>query len=156
MSGNSGITRSIGFCVRLCDGQYFRIRQLVNGTAENTCSAICPYSKTKLFFGSEIQSANAKDGQRYTTLESAFLYRKKQVAKCTCNGRDAFGLVPLSVKNDLPYDWAILSPRRKDSWHSVANLAKRMRLLRQWIRRRCPRCEGHLFVDIPFSRGEYF
>jgi Protein of unknown function (DUF2865) len=100
VTGNSGGGRSVGFCVRLCDGQHFRIRQIVNGTAEGTCSAICPYSKTKLFFGSEIRSANAKDGQRYTELESAFLYRKKPVANCTCNGRDPFGLVPLSVKND--------------------------------------------------------
>jgi Protein of unknown function (DUF2865) len=100
VSGNTSIGRSGGFCVRLCDGQYFRIRQLVNGTAEDTCRAICPYSKTKLFFGSEIRSANAQDGQRYTALESAFLYRKKQVANCTCNGRDPFGLVPLSAEND--------------------------------------------------------
>ena len=58
------------------------------------------HSKTKLFFGGEIRTANAKDGQRYTELESAFLYRKKQVANCTCNGKDPFGLVPLGVKND--------------------------------------------------------
>jgi hypothetical protein len=100
VSANSGIGRSVGFCVRLCDGQYFRIRQLVSGAGEDTCKAICPYSTTKLFFGSEIRSANAKDGQRYTALESAFLYRKKQVANCTCNGKDPFGLVPLGVKND--------------------------------------------------------
>ena len=100
VSGNSGGGRSVGFCVRLCDGQHFRIRQIVNGTAENTCNAICPYSQTKLFFGSEIRSASAKDGQRYIQLGSAFLYSKKQVANCTCNGKDPFGLVPLGVKND--------------------------------------------------------
>jgi hypothetical protein len=96
----SGGGRSVGFCVRLCDGQHFRIRQLVNGTAENTCNAICPYSQTKLFFGGEIRSSIAKDGQRYTQLENAFRYSKKQTANCTCNGRDPFGLVPLGVKND--------------------------------------------------------
>ena len=100
VSGNSSGGRSVGFCVRLCDGQHFRVRQIAYGTAEDTCGAICPYSKTKLFFGSEIRSANAKDGQRYTELESAFVYRKKQVANCTCNGKDPFGLVPLRVKND--------------------------------------------------------
>ncbi len=100
VSGNSSSGRSVGFCVRLCDGQHFRIRQLVNGTAENTCNAICPYSQTKLFFGSEIRNAIAKDGQRYTQLETAFRYSKKQTANCTCNGRDPFGLVPLVVKND--------------------------------------------------------
>jgi Protein of unknown function (DUF2865) len=101
VSGNNGGGgRSVGFCVRLCDGQHFRIRQLVNGTAENTCNAICPYSQTKLFFGSEIRSSRATDGQRYTELENAFRYSKKQTANCTCNGRDPFGLVPLGVKND--------------------------------------------------------
>ena len=99
MSGGGSVGRSAGFCVRLCDGQHFRIRQTVNGSAEDTCKAICPYSKTKLFFGGEIRSATAKDGQRYTQLESAFLYRKKQAANCTCNGRDPFGLVPLGVKD---------------------------------------------------------
>ena len=100
VSGISSIGRSVGFCVRLCDGQHFRIRQIVYGTAEDTCGAICPYSKTKLFFGSEIRSASAKDGQHYTELESAFLYRKELVANCTCNGKDPFGLAPLGVKND--------------------------------------------------------
>jgi Protein of unknown function (DUF2865) len=100
LSGNSNAGRSVGFCVRLCDGQYFRIRQLVNGTAENTCNAICPYSQTKLFFGNEIRSSRATDGQRYTELETAFRYSKKQTPNCTCNGRDPFGLVPLGVKND--------------------------------------------------------
>jgi hypothetical protein len=99
-ANNSGGGRSVGFCVRLCDGQHFRIRQLVNGTAENTCNAICPYSQTKLFFGGEIRSSVAKDGQRYAQLENAFRYTKKQTANCTCNGRDPFGLVPLGVKND--------------------------------------------------------
>jgi Protein of unknown function (DUF2865) len=99
-SNSSSIGRSVGFCVRLCDGQHFLIRQIVYGTAEDTCKAICPYSKTKLFFGSEIRSASAKDGQRYIELESAFLYRKEVVGNCTCNGRDPFGLVPLGVKND--------------------------------------------------------
>jgi hypothetical protein len=113
VSSSSGGGRSVGFCVRLCDGQHFRIRQLVNGTAENT-NAICPYSQTKLFFGGEIRSSVAKDGQRYTQLENAFRYTKKQTANCTCNGRDPFGLVPLGVKND-PTLWPGSSPRRKDS-----------------------------------------
>jgi hypothetical protein len=90
----------LGFCVRLCDGQHFPIGQIVYGTPQDTCTAICPYSKTKLFFGSEIRGASAKDGQHYIELESAFLYRKELVANCTCNGKDPFGLAPLGVKND--------------------------------------------------------
>jgi len=60
VSGNNGIGRSVGFCVRLCDGQYFRIRQLVHGTAEDTCTAICPYSKTKLFSGVRFEAPTPK------------------------------------------------------------------------------------------------
>jgi Protein of unknown function (DUF2865) len=77
VSGISSIGRTVGYCVRLCDGQHFPIGQIVYGTPEDTCTAICPYSKTKLFFGSEIRSASAKDGQHYIELESAFLYRKE-------------------------------------------------------------------------------
>jgi hypothetical protein len=54
--------------------------QIVYGTPEDTCMVICPYSKTKLLFGSEIRSATAKDGQRYFEPESAFLYRKELAA----------------------------------------------------------------------------
>ncbi len=100
VSGAGSIGRSTAFCVRLCDGRHFPIEQMVYGTATETCRAICPYSKTKIFFGSEIRSATAKDGQRYADLETAFVYRKQLVANCTCNGKDAFGLTPLNVKND--------------------------------------------------------
>jgi hypothetical protein len=37
------------------------IEQMIYGTATETCRAICPYSKTKIFFGSEIRSAVAKE-----------------------------------------------------------------------------------------------
>ena len=61
---------------------------------------IRPYSKTKVFFGNELDSAIAQDGQRYSNLDAAFVYRKQLVANCTCNGKDAFGLTQLDVKND--------------------------------------------------------
>jgi len=96
--GSTG--HAVGFCVRLCDGQHFPVEQIVNGTPAETCRAICPYSKTKVFFGSEIGAAVAQDGQRYTALDTAFLYRKQLVANCTCNGKDAFGLTSFDVKRD--------------------------------------------------------
>ena len=98
--GGSGTGHSVAFCVRLCDGQHFPLEKLLNGTPGETCRAICPYSKTKVYFGSEIGAAVAQDGQRYTTLDTAFLYRKQLVANCTCNGRDAFGLASFDVKRD--------------------------------------------------------
>jgi hypothetical protein len=97
-AGSTG--HAVSFCVRLCDGHHFPMEQMVKGTPVETCRAICPYSKTKVFFGAEIGSAVAADGQHYTTLDTAYVYRKQLVANCTCNGRDAFGLAPLDVRND--------------------------------------------------------
>jgi len=91
---------AVAFCVRLCDGQHFPMEHMVNGTPVETCRAICPYSETKVFFGSEVGEAIARDGGHYSSLNTAFLYRKKLVPNCTCNGRSAFGLSVLDVHND--------------------------------------------------------
>lgn len=96
--GSTG--HGVAFCVRLCDGQHFPMEQMASATPAETCQAICPHSLTKVFFGAEIGGAVARDGARYSELNTAFLYRKQLVAKCTCNGKDAFGLVPLDVKTD--------------------------------------------------------
>jgi hypothetical protein len=98
--GGGSTGHSVAFCVRLCDGQHFPVEQLINGTPAETCRAICPYSKTKVFFGSEVGGAVAQDGQRYAALDTAFLYRKQLVASCTCNGRDALGLSSFDVRRD--------------------------------------------------------
>jgi Protein of unknown function (DUF2865) len=91
---------TVAFCVRLCDGQHFPLEQMAGVTPVETCHAICPSSQTKVFFGAEIGSATARDGSHYADLATAFLYRKQLVSSCTCNGKDAFGLVPLDVKTD--------------------------------------------------------
>jgi len=98
--GGGSTGHAVAYCVRLCDGQHFPLEQMASGTPAETCRAICPYSKTKVFFGSEIGGAVAQDGQHYAGLDSAFLYRKRLVANCTCNGRDALGLVSFDVKTD--------------------------------------------------------
>jgi len=101
ISEGGGTTgHAVAFCVRLCDGQHFPLEQMVKGSPAETCRAVCPYSKTKVFFGGEIGAAVAQDGQHYANLDKAFVYRKQLVANCTCNGRDAFGLAPFDVKND--------------------------------------------------------
>jgi hypothetical protein len=101
VTDNGGSTgHLVAFCVRLCDGQHFPIEQLVNGTPGETCRATCPYSKTKVFFGSEVGGAVAQDGQHYSALDTAFLYRKQLVANCTCNGKSALGLASFDVKRD--------------------------------------------------------
>jgi hypothetical protein len=97
-SGGSG--HAVMFCVRLCDGQHFPLEHLANATPIETCRAMCPASRTKVFFGSEIDHAVTRDGARYADLDTAFVYRTKLVPNCTCNGRDAFGLAHFDLSSD--------------------------------------------------------
>jgi hypothetical protein len=92
--------RAVAFCVRLCDGESFPLEHMTNATPVETCRAMCPASKTKIFYGSEIGSAVAKDGARYAALDTAFTYRQQIVPNCTCNGRNAFGLAPFDLSSD--------------------------------------------------------
>jgi hypothetical protein len=98
--GGGGGGRAVAFCVRLCDGQHFPMEHITNATPVETCRAMCPASRTKVYFGSDIGSAVGRDGARYADLDNAFLYRKQLVANCTCNGRDAFGLAPFDLSSD--------------------------------------------------------
>ena len=101
VNGGGGSTgHGVAFCVRLCDGQHFPIEKMANATPVDTCKAICPATTTKVYFGSEIETSVASDGARYSDLNTAFLYRKKLVANCSCNGKDPFGLTTLDPKND--------------------------------------------------------
>ncbi len=98
-SGSWGGGRA--FCVRLCDGRYYPITSGgSNSTPVHMCSAMCPAAKTKVFHGGEIDAATDSAGGRYANLEQAFAYRKIVVPNCTCNGKDAFGLVPVDVMTD--------------------------------------------------------
>ncbi|HUC47806.1 MAG TPA: DUF2865 domain-containing protein [Xanthobacteraceae bacterium] len=98
--GEASTGHGVAFCVRLCDGQHFPLERMSNATPADTCRAICPHATTKVFFGSEIGGAVAQDGQSYTSLPTAFIYRKQLVANCTCTGKDPLGLVSLDVKSD--------------------------------------------------------
>jgi hypothetical protein len=88
------------FCVRLCDGRYFPMQRHGGVTPAQACSSSCPAAGTKIYNGSAIEHAVAADGKRYTELGTAFVYREKIVPGCTCNGRDAFGLVTPSIEAD--------------------------------------------------------
>jgi Protein of unknown function (DUF2865) len=93
-SGMSGV-----FCVRLCDGRYFPLQRGTNPA--QACNSFCPASQTKVFTGGNgIDNAVASDGTRYASLRNAFAYRERLVENCTCNGRDAYGLVTQSVADD--------------------------------------------------------
>jgi hypothetical protein len=99
---NAGSTgHGVAFCVRLCDGQHFPLEaRVMNATPVEACRSMCPASRTKVFYGAEIDHAVAKDGSRYGDLDTAFVYRKQLVANCTCNGKHALGLAPYDLPND--------------------------------------------------------
>jgi hypothetical protein len=88
------------FCVRTCDGKYFPVNARGNATPAQLCQAFCPASATKVYFGSNIDYASSANGERYANSENAFAYRKALRADCTCNGRDAGGLVPIDISLD--------------------------------------------------------
>ena len=90
----------IAYCVRLCDGRYFPIQRHSGVNLAQTCSSFCPASTTKIYSGNSINHALAPDGKRYSELATAFVYREKIIPGCTCNGRDAFGLVTTPVADD--------------------------------------------------------
>jgi hypothetical protein len=98
--GSGGGGRNVAFCVRLCDGQHFPLDHNANATPVETCRALCPTARTKIFSGTEIDHAVASDGARYADLETAFVYRDHLVTNCTCNGRDPYGLSRMDPKSD--------------------------------------------------------
>ncbi len=87
------------FCVRSCDGRYFPLSR-GNASPVQMCQAFCPATATKVFYGSNIESASTSNGERYADSENAFAYRKALRADCTCNGRDTAGLAPVDVTLD--------------------------------------------------------
>jgi hypothetical protein len=99
-NGGGSTGHVVAYCVRLCDGQHFPLERMTNATQVETCRAMCPASKTKVYFGSEIGASVAKDGARYADLDTAYIYRKQMVANCTCNGKDGLGLAPFDASAD--------------------------------------------------------
>lgn len=91
---------SLAYCVRLCDGRFFPIARHGGVIPAQACGAFCPASQTKIYNGSSIEHAVGQDGKRYAELSTAFVYREKIVTGCTCNGKDAFGLVNIAVEDD--------------------------------------------------------
>lgn len=90
----------MAYCVRTCDGRFFPLQRDASASPAEVCKSFCPSAKTAVFHGSKIDHAVASNGVRYSDLENAFVYRKRIVDNCTCNGKDAFGLARLNVAND--------------------------------------------------------
>jgi len=91
---------AVAYCVRTCDGRYFPIQHTGGVSSAQQCSSFCPASATKIYNGSSIDHAVGSDGKPYSELSTAFVYREKIVPGCTCNGKDAFGIVTPPVRND--------------------------------------------------------
>jgi hypothetical protein len=91
---------SRGFCVRTCDGKFFPVQTRPGMSAAESCNSFCPATPTKIFAGGNINSAVASDGTRYDDLDTAFAFREKLVAGCTCNGKSPGGLASMDVNKD--------------------------------------------------------
>lgn len=94
-SGGSGPA----YCVRTCDGRYFPLLRTAASPVQ-MCQAFCPASATKVYFGSNIDTATSPGGERYAESDNAYAYRKALKADCTCNGRDPAGLAPVDLSLD--------------------------------------------------------
>lgn len=94
-------------CVRTCDGYYFPVSfstpaSMFDRDAQ-ICSAMCPATETKLFFHrvpeEESEAMISLQGEPYTSLPTAFLYRKRRTEtadpSCTCGK-------PLTAANARP------------------------------------------------------
>ena len=90
----------VAYCVRLCDGRYFPIQRHANVNPVEICNAFCPATQTQVFNGSQIDHAYAGNGARYASLDNAFVYRKKVVEGCSCNGKASFGLARIDIAAD--------------------------------------------------------
>lgn len=88
------------FCVRTCDGRYFPVTGPDNASRAASCSNFCPASETRVFSGSNIDSATADNGKSYSDLANAFRFRNELVSGCTCNGKDQVGLAPVEIEKD--------------------------------------------------------
>ena len=74
-----------------------------------------------VFHGGRIDTS-VSGNTRYADLENAFVYKEKVVDGCTCNGKDAFGLVPLSVL--LGPVWKAISPVRTIASAEASTLSR--------------------------------
>lgn len=89
-----------GNCVRLCDGRHFPVNGRGKMSAAEMCRAFCPAAPTQIFSSGSITRAVAPNGQRYSDLPNAFVYRDKMVSDCSCDGKSPTGLVRFEGAED--------------------------------------------------------
>lgn len=80
-------------CVRTCDGYYFPISfaALPDRFEQDAqqCRSMCPSAVVELYVhenpGSSVEQMVSLGGRPYTSIPTAFLYRKEYVKGCSCN-----------------------------------------------------------------------
>jgi hypothetical protein len=89
-SGGSGGS----YCVRTCDGFYFPLSPARRSASEASelCSSLCPGATTEVYErrgGADASFAQAvsRTGKPYSKLATAFAFREKSVAACTCRSQ---------------------------------------------------------------------
>ena len=132
-------TGVIAYCVRLCDGRYYPLAKALSSDAATACSTICPATPTKVFTGSEPETARAADGTQYRDLRVAFTFRERIAPDCSCTGQGPGGLVTVKLQNDPTlergdiivsraggsvFKGARATPYRPSDFTPVSNLAK--------------------------------
>lgn len=96
---NARIASRRTMCVRTCDGYAFPVGTFNGrgdlGAHQSACAAACPGTPTQLYTmapgGRADDLAGARsvlDGSLYGRLRTAFLFQKKLVAACSCQGPD--------------------------------------------------------------------
>jgi len=88
------------FCVRLCDGRYFPLSRTSGTSPMEACSSFCPTTKTRIYWGGDIDHAVGDDGTSYDQLPNAYVYRDRLVDNCSCNGKDSLGLTRIDTAAD--------------------------------------------------------
>ncbi len=77
-----------GYCVRTCDGSFFPLSKVERGgsSPDELCASLCPAAETKVFYGSQIDTAVTKSGEAYAKMKTAFAYRE-QAPACGCTAK---------------------------------------------------------------------
>jgi hypothetical protein len=101
------VSSNVIFCVRTCDGFYFRSQsRKLNGGIEGQkkiCKALCPGSATLVFSprtGNDIEGSVDVKGNSYSKLPNALRYRKEVTPACTCESQPGDGLANLPINED--------------------------------------------------------
>lgn len=95
------------YCVRTCDGFYFPVGRPTAGASRaaqaDICQRQCPGAEVALYSAggnASIEQAVGPRGQSYASLRTAFRFRERVDAACTCAGASTNGLARVPITHD--------------------------------------------------------